>query len=555
MHLFDIWQSHSPRILYQSGAPAVRYLQILVFSLVAVWQMTGRSVANPPLPAAQVADRIDGIFRKTWEAQQVQPADLAGDAEFLRRVYLDLAGRIPAVSEVRSFLRNTDAAKRSQVVEQLLDSPAYVRNFTTVWRNALIPQATSQPQFRGVIPGFEAWLWKHVAEGNPYDRIVREIITTEVTSERIAGQALSNTTSPDAFFAVRELKPENLATGTSRAFLGVRLDCAQCHDHPFDKWSQQQFWNMAAFYSGFTQPGADGDNPAMMSAFSENRNARSIRIPDSDEVVPAVFLTGASPRWDDTSRGSREVLADWVTDPKNPWFSRMAVNRMWAQFFGQGLVHPIDDFSESNPPSQPAVLDLLADQFEAHDFDLKFLVRTITATSVYQLSSVQTHASQSDPTQFARSTLRGMTPEQFFDSLAEAVGFYQPYRTENPFVLDADSPRSQFLELFRNDSESPLDHETTILQALAMMNGEFVANATSLNDSQTLKAITDFPLMSQSDRLETLFLATVNRMPTADERQRLVKYLEEASASRSEASALSDIFWALLNSSEFLLNH
>src|SRR5690606_810270 len=152
--------------------------------------------------------------------------------------------------------------------------------------------------------------------------------------------------------------------------------------------------------------------------------------------------------------------------------------------------------------------------FVAHNFDLKFLVRTIVATRVYQTTSRQTHASQSDPTQFARTALRGLTPEQFFDSLAEATGYYQPYRTDNPFVIDADTPRGRFLGLFRDQAESPLRKETTILQALAMMNGDFVDNATTLENSQTLRAVADFPLMSAEQKLDTLFIATLSRHPT-----------------------------------------
>ncbi|MEQ9408007.1 MAG: DUF1549 and DUF1553 domain-containing protein [Fuerstiella sp.] len=507
------------------------------------------------LSVDRVVSAIDDRFQQSWQAEQVVPAEVADDAEFIRRLYLDLAGRIPAVSELRAFLADPARDKRAQIVSQLLDSPASVRHFTTVWRNALIPQANSQPEFRGLIPGFQAWLWERISAGQPYDQIVREIITSELNVSN--GAALAATTSPDAFFVVRELKPENLAAGTARAFLGVRLDCAQCHDHPFDKWQQQQFWNMAAFYAGFSRPeDADRDTPAMMLSMAENRDARSIRIPGTEDVVPAVFLTGGSPDWNQQpQQTARDVLADWIVDPQNPWFARMAVNRMWAQFFGRGIVDPVDDFSDNNPPSHPEVLDLLADDFVAGGYDLKRLVRVITATRVYQLSSRQTHTSQQDPSHFARAVLRGLSPEQFFDSLAEAVGFYQPYRSDNPFVVDTDSPRAQFLDLFRDSAESSLDRETTILQALAMMNGEFISNATSLNDSQTLKAVIEFPAMTDAQKLETLFLAALSRPPSETEQQRFGEYLSTGGAAGNKQAAMADIFWVLLNSSEFLLNH
>lgn len=510
------------------------------------------SAAPHSKSVVDVAAAIDRLFEAAWSAEKVQPAERASDSEYLRRLYLDLAGRIPSVSKVRDFIADDTEDKRLRIVDELLDSPAFVRHFTTVWRNALIPQANSQAQFRGLIPGFEAWLWKHFSEGQRYDEIVREIITAELNINN--GPALASTTSPDAFFVVRELKPENLAAGTARSFLGVRLDCAQCHDHPFDKWSQKQFWNLAAFYSGFSRPDSDEDNPAAMMNVTEKTGTRTIRIPGTEEVVPAVFLTGSEPKWDETAV-PRQVLADWIVERNNPWFAGMAVNRMWAQFFGRGIVDPVDDFSESNPPSHPEVLELLAEDFVASDYDLKRLVRIITATWVYQKTSQQSHSSQQDPSNFARAVLRGLTPEQLFDSLAEATGYYQPYRTSNPFVVDTNSPRAQFLDLFRDNSESPLDRETTILQALAMMNGEFIANATSLEDSQTLRAIVEFPAMSNQQKLETLFMTSLGRRPVESERKRFSAYLESGGVTKDKNAALADVFWALLNSSEFLLNH
>ncbi|MEZ6132994.1 MAG: DUF1549 and DUF1553 domain-containing protein [Planctomycetaceae bacterium] len=532
----------------------MRSLQLIMACLVLSLTARGQQPATDVrVDVSSTAAAIDDLFMATWKTENVVAAAPASDAEFLRRLHLDLGGRIPAISDVRDFLADTDPEKRQQAVDRLLDSPAFVRHFTIVWRNALIPQANSEPQLRSLIPGFEAWLWQHLSTNRPYDQIVRDMITTELNPTNAA--ALASTTSPDAFFVARELKPENLATGTARAFLGVRLDCAQCHDHPFDKWKQSQFWNLAAFYSGFARPDTDDDNPAMAMTMVENTATRSIRIPGSDTLVPARFLNGDEPDWVGTNQTPRAALAEWLVNEQNPWFARMAVNRMWEQFFGRGLVDPVDDFSDNNPPSHPDVLQILAQAFVSSGYDLQHVIRIITATRVYQLSSAQSHPSQTEPQHFARSVLRGLTPEQFFDSLAEAVGFYQPYRSDNPFVIETDSPRARFLELFRDSSESGLEAETTILQALAMMNGEFIGTATSPDDSQTLRAITEFPGMTDDERLETVFLATVSRPPTDKEREKLTEYLKSGSPDSTPGSALSDIFWALLNSSEFLLNH
>lgn len=505
-------------------------------------------LADDVTDAKTTAQQIDALFAKSWAVENVTPATESDDAEFYRRLSLDLAGRIPAVSEVREFLDEQSPEKRTHVVEQFLNRPAFVKHLTIVMRNALIPQANEQPQFRNFIPGFDAWLWENLSQDTPYDQLVREIVTSDLSAEN--GAALAATTSPNAFFIVRELKPESLATGTSRAFLGVRLDCAQCHDHPFDQWSQKQFWNMAAFYSGFSREEDQDTPPAMMAMPMEKTDQHSIKIAGTDEMADAIFLTGQTPDWN-SELSPRNALADWIVDSQNPWFAKMAVNRMWAQFFGRGLVDPVDDFSDNNPASHPEVLQVLADDFVAHDYDLKHLIRVIVATDVYQLSSKQNHESQEDPIHFARAQLRGLTPEQFFDSLAEAVGFYQPFRSENPFVLENDTPRSRILNLFRNDAESALERETTILQALAMMNGDFIRDATDLTESRTLRAVTEFPGMSAAEKLETLFLSTVSRLPTANERERLMPLLTPDQQSKT----MADVYWALLNSSEFLLNH
>jgi hypothetical protein len=527
-------------------------LAVVIFAIVSP-HCFGQEVPVARSPQETAAE-IDQLFADAWQKSLIEPAPAVDDAEYVRRLYLDLAGRIPAVSETRRFLIDASPVKRAALVDQLLDGPAFVRYFTILWRNALIPQAFDEPQTRSLVPGFEAWLWKHFSEETPYDRMVHELITTPIDLGGDEQAVMTSASSPSAFFIVRQLQPENLATGTSRAFLGVRLDCAQCHDHPFDKWKQTHFWNMAAFYSGFQRPeGADPANPLMM-LMTETQGARSIKVPSTGKLVPAKFLTGAEPEWKESAE-PRAVLADWVTARDNPWFAKMAANRLWAQFLGQGLVQPVDDFSENNPPTHPEVLNLLSEQFVAHDFDLKFLVRTITATRVYQKTSRQTHASQADPTQFARTALRGLTPEQFFDSLAEATGYYQPYRTDNPFVIDAETPRGRFLELFRSQAESPLRKETTILQALAMMNGDFVDNATTLENSQTLRAIADFPLMSNEQKLDTLFIAALSRQPTESEKATFGKYIADGGTSGDSQEALTDVFWALLNSSEFLLNH
>jgi hypothetical protein len=504
------------------------------------------------IQARELAGRIDFHLQQRWEAQSAVPAQRADDAEWFRRVYLDIAGKIPPVAELRAFLNDDAPDKRQRAVDRLLGSPRYIVNFTTMWRNTMIPEAAADPQLRFVIPDFEAWLRKKLTEDAGYAEMVYEILTTPLTSV-VLTQGLplgpSGTPTPTAFYRAKQLKPENLAAGTAQVFLGIRIDCAQCHDHPFDAWKREQFWELAAFYAGIER-----EEQRILDTILEISDRPQITIPDTDQVVQATFLDGSRPRWD-RAKTQRGTLADWMTSRENPYFARAAVNRMWGHFFGTGLVHPVDDFGPENPPSHPELLDELAREFAARDFDLKFLIQAITASRAYHLSSELTHPSQEDPQLFARMAVKGLTPEQLVDSLAEATGFHQRFNPQEALAVNENNPRGELLETFANDSEEPTERTTTILQALAMMNGRLIADATDLETSETLAAIADFPLLDTAGRIEALFLAVLSRRPREAERSRLVKYVDSGGPQEDPQQALADVYWALLNSSEFLFNH
>lgn len=504
---------------------------------------------------ARVAALIDKHVARQWKQHKVTPAPIAEDAEFLRRVHLDIAGKIPTVSEVRAFLADESADKRRRVVEQLLESPAYITNFSNKWRSALMPEADSDIQVRLLVPGFEAWLRDKLREDAGYDELVREILTLSLeppeANGRNAFMAATGTASPVAFYQAKQIAPESLAAATARMFLGVRIECAQCHDHPFDDWKQEEFWSFAAFFAGIERRNPE---QGVFGGVRELLDRREIAIPDSDKVVQAEFLDGSPPRFR-FREGPRTTLAEWVASADNPYFARTAANRLWGHFFGIGLVDPLDDFGPHNPPSHPELLNILAEELAAASFDIKFLIRAITASDTYQRTSRKTHESQSNPRLFARMAVRAMTPEQLYDSLLRAIGRYEPYSPQRGFLIGSGDSRGQFLELFANDRDSPTETQTTILQALAMMNGDYVAGATAVEQSKTLAAVLDYPLLDTEGRIETLFLATFSRPPRAEELGRLSEYVEQSGDDDQQRKALADVFWTLLNSSEFLFNH
>jgi hypothetical protein len=509
--------------------------------------------AEPPI----LAHKIDQILANRWAEAKVEPVARADDAEFLRRAYLDLTGRIPSVEETRSFLDDKAADKRAQLVDRLVTGPRYATHFTNVWRARLLPEAGNNFQVRLQQPSFETWLHKQLARNAGYDQMVRDLLTAPVGGGGALGfAAIAGEPGPLTYYIAKELKPENLAASTARQFLGVSVECAQCHNHPFAEWKKEQFWGFAAFYSGlkinrqmdFLLPGG------------EDAAKHELTIPGTQTVVQAKFLDGTEPTWK-SGTNSRAALADWVTAKENPYFARAAANRMWAYFLGVGLIEPVDEMARGPNKAQASeALDLLATEFAEHHFDLKFLIRTVTATKAYQLSSAG--GTEADPTLFTRMPLRGLTGEQLFDSVVQATGYRDSGGGDD--LLSAlrggnRSARTEFLTKFA-PSGRPIDAETSILQALSLMNGKVTVAATTLERSETLAAVTDAPFLTTSQRIETLYLATLGRKPEKKEIDRSVKFVEDAmkdakNPDSARNNALADVFWALLNSTEFALNH
>jgi hypothetical protein len=497
------------------------------------------TIASPAFAddAAKLSARIDVMLAAKWAKANAEAAEPADDAEFFRRLCLDLNGRIPSLSLVRDFLDDDRPDKRRVWADELLDGPdfadRYASQFAAHWRAVLLAQANTQLSRPGRL---EDYLRKQFRANVPYDRLVRDLFT-----------------SPDAldYFTAYENKPENVAGSTARAFLGLRLECAQCHeDRSGGAWTRDQFWEYAAFFSQLPGPRIEGNR--VIESNVRTDGPPRIKLPEKDEFITAKHLDGAALDWK-PGADPRAVLADWVTRPDNRWFARATVNRLWGYFFGIGLVDPIDGFGVGdNPPSHPELLDELTREFVAHKFDVKFLIRAIVGTKAYQRTSRQTHKSQADPRLFARMPVRGLSGEQLFDSFLEATGYAPP--TENRgdyFLSSAGTPRAKFLAKFQTQPDQPIDAPTSIQQALYLMNGEFATTAASLEKSRTLGAIAT-GRGTIAEQVEQLFLVVLSRKPSAAESKRMTEYVESA---KDRKAALADVFWALLNSTEFAVNH
>lgn len=490
------------------------------------------------LDAEELARRIDHHLAVRLARKGVPPAPLSDDAEFLRRVYLDLAGCIPSIIDARDFLDDNRSNKRRIWMDLILEGKkpgrkpdAFPQHFADVYRSWILSRVNSE-QGAALAPTLETWLRERFKTNVPYDRLVREMLTA------------SPSDNSNVFFQINENKPENLAASTSRLFLGIKLECAQCHDdRSGGSWLQEQLWSFAAFFARI--------NPEN----GQVSNKHEIEIPGKKRTVPARFLDDSEPNWK-AQDDPRAILADWLVSAKNPYFARAAVNRLWAYFFGTGLTDPLDAQGDHNPPSHPELLEELAQQFIDHNFDLKYLIRAIVASQAYQRTSVASHPGQDDPRLFARMAVRGLSAEQLFDSLAEATEYQDTSSPVTNRFADPEnlSPRQKFLARFAHQ-DKPTEAPTSILQALYLMNSPFVAERTSLEQNKTLATIADAARTDTPRRVETLFLVVLSRKPTAAESKRFVAYVERGGATDNPRQALADVFWALLNSAEFRLNH
>jgi hypothetical protein len=324
----------------------------------------------------------------------------------------------------------------------------------------------------------------------------------------------------------------------------VKLECAQCHDdRGGGKWKRTQFWEFAAFFAGLRQDQVDY---FVAGPRQQKVGPARIRVGETKIWAQAQFPDGSQPDWE-RAVTPRQALAEWITRRDNPWFARALVNRLWQYFFGIGLIDPVDGLGmEDNPPSHPELLDELTRQFVAHDYDLKYLIRAITLSRAYQRSGKQTHPRQAEPRLFARAAARALTAEQLYDSLLLATG----YRAAP--VGEAGASRARFLAPFDDPDSQPADFQSSVQQALMMMNGAFIKEATNSARSATVAAVIESkrprPL---AKRIEDLYLATLSRKPRPDEMKRLLEY----AAADNGQQTLGDMFWALLNSTEFVLNH
>lgn len=514
-------------------------------ALALLGPAAGTSPAAGPalLDEAALASHIDAHLDIRLKAAGVPAAPRNDDATYLRALYLDLTGCIPPLIDARDFLGDPRPDKRRAWADAILTGrrpsgkpDAHPRHLAAVLRSWVLSRTTSDDVAALARP-VEEWLLGRLKAGVRYDALVREMIAA---SPAVDGRIVRYGLSANLYYQANGFKPENLAASTGRLFLGVTLDCAQCHDdRSGGGWTRDQFWSLAAFFGGV--------DPVEFRV----SDRREVDLPGGG-VARARYLGGGEPAWP-AGADPRAALAGWVTGPDNPYFARAAVNRVWWYLFGTGLTDPVDGHGDHNPPSHPELLDELARQFAGHGYDLAYLFRAIVLTEAYQRSGAPTHPGQDDPRLFARKAVRGLGPEQLFDSLAEATDFRGV--GTGPGERDPDpgtpTPREQFLARF-TDPGGAAEAPATVPQALYMMNSSFVAGRTITARNRTLAAVAADPRGGTGRQVETLFLLALSRRPSAREAAGFAGFVEVAPAA-ARGEALADVLWVLLNSAEFRL--
>ncbi len=496
---------------------------------------------NPP--EANVIDKF--TFAKLKQ-MSIPPSPLCTDEEFVRRVYLDIGGLLPKAEEAAAFLSDRTPDKRARLIDALLERPEYADFWALKWGDVFRSNRKTL-QLKGAY-GFQQWLHQGIANNVPFDRIVRELLTA-------SGNAFRS--PPSNYFRVTK-DPLNLAETTAQLFFGVRMQCAKCHNHPFERWTQDDYYSMAAWFARvklkkdttITAPPKEATAEIVYSV-----REGEVTQPRSGKVMAPKFLGGKIP---EIAAGAdrREVFANWLTGADNPFFAKSVANRVWFHLLGKGIVDPVDDFRESNPSCNDELLNVLAKEFTSSNYDLKKLIRFIANSRTYQLSAQSIDANKEDAKYFSHALAKQLTAEQMLDAVCDVTGLPEKYtglplgtravqlpdgEVNHPFLKAFGQPARELVCECERESDSNLG------QALQLINGPTV-NEKLRNPANRIGKLMD---EKKSDReiLDQLYLTTLSRLPSDAERERSSHHLKRNSDKRQ---SWEDILWALLNTREFL---
>jgi hypothetical protein len=488
---------------------------------------------------------IDGLVNQKLRKLKILPSELCDDATFIRRVYLDVLGVLPPPDKTAAFVASTDAKKRELLVDELLGRKEFVEMWVMRWAELLKIRSTDDPNgvsYKAVLLYYD-WLKERIEKNVPMNQIVRDLLAS-------AGGTFKN---PATNFYLVETDPMKLAENTAQVFAGMRLQCAQCHNHPFDRWTMEDYYGWTAFFSQVGRK--PGEDPREKIVF--NSNGGEVPNPVTKKPVPPKFLGGESP--DLKGRDRRIVLADWLASENNPYFARNMANLIWAHFFGVGIIEPVDDVRVSNPASNPELLDELARKMVEYKYDFKRLVRDICLSRTYQLASTVNETNAGDDRNFSHAAVRRIRAEVLIDVISQVTEANEKFRglplgARAVHIADGRT-QSYFLRTFGRASRETVcscevKMEPNLSQALHLLNGRSVTEKVQ-NGGVVKRMLKE--KKSPEQIIEELYARCLSRKPTAEESGGLSVTVKEAGDDKE--GVLNDVFWALLNSKEFIFNH
>lgn len=526
-------------------------------SIAAEGSRSGRvdGGGSDPRNDAVVAE-INSRIRAAWTDNEVEPSPVAEDAEWIRRVYLDIVGHIPPLEDVEQFLSDKDKLKRKRLADRLLSDPGYTRNWTTIWTNLCIGQETPRRVSRD---GMQKFFREAFGKNRPWNDVVVDLVTAEGHYEEngAANYLLAQMQDRD--------EGVQLTAKTTRLFMGMQVQCTQCHDHPYNDWKQDQFWQFNSFFRQIDKKehrkvDSSGQMVDDYSEIVERDFSGPVYFEKRSGLMkvayPNYFGTEVNP---DNTTDRRKELAKLMTAGERPMIALAYINRLWAHFFGFGFTNPIDDISKHVPVTHPELFDFLAEEFVKCGYDTKQAIRWIVSSEPYQLTSRGTKKNvRDDPAigetaLFTHVSLKPMNAEQLYDSLIIATSAHKSGRGG---WEQAEQQRREWLRQFvqtfgTDDGGESSSFDGTIPQALTMMNGPLVRDAVSLKPGSHLHEVLTGK-GSDVQKIQRLFLTTLSRMPSKPEMSAIQKFLN---GNPNTLSVYQDLFWALLNSNEFIFNH
>jgi len=519
--------------------------------------------ATVPRPGAATAFTfatktvVDTHTSAKWKELGIAPSELCSDEQFIRRASLDIIGTLPAAAQVSAFVADKDANKRDKLIDRLLDAPEYAYLFAAKWADVLRVKRRGQPERAPGTFSFHTWIVEAMAADKPYDEFVREIVCA------IGDEAKS----PPTVWFKEVTTPEQFVDDVSQVFIGQRLACANCHHHPYEKWSQDDYWGLAAFFARVGKkdvilPGRQINNqqtkPIVIYTKTNgsvinkrNGKASAMKPLDGDAVTASA------------DEDPRQKFADWLTGPTNPFFAKAVANRYWAHFFGRGIVDPLDDMRVTNPPSNPALLDALAKNLIDNKYSLKALVKTICKSRTYQLSSTPNESNAGDKQSYARYYPKRLSAEVVFDAVCQVTGSPSDFpglpRDRNAparaLLLPDESFNSYFLDVLGRPQrisacECERVNEASLAMTLHLLNSQEVQDKIGRAAGRADKLAAD--PRPDAEKLDELFLLSVGKKPTDDQRKLAVEHLTKNA--KTKKLAWENILWALINSKAFLFN-